>query len=383
MKNVFIVGAGLSGCCAARILAENGYQVSIFEQRDKISGNLYDYKDKNGLFIQCYGPHFFHTNDKDVWNFINKFSSFELFNLQCGVYLKDRYTASPFNFDTIDILYDAEKADLLKKELLKEFNSKTVTILSLLNSSNDLIRNYAMLLFEEDYKPYTSKQWGMAPEEVSFEIISRVPVRLSYIDAYFDDIYQGQPIDGYFSLIKNILDHPNIKVFLNINANNLIQINNSEIFFDGCKVSKNNLLVYTGAVDELFNYKYGELPYRSLSFKYKELCTSSFQSRAVVAYPKHPEYTRITEFSKLYNKKLSNISIIAEEYPESYKRGYNERYYPLLTDSSKKMYSDLANVASTYDGLILIGRLANYRYFNMDQAIKNVILKLNNIVLSR
>lgn len=379
--NYIIAGAGLSGSIYARILAEKGYSVLILEKRKTIAGNLFDEKDEHGILVQKYGPHIFHTKDEKVFNFIQRFAKWIPFKLRCEVNMCEKSTPSPFNFKTIDQFYPKDKAELIKQTLLETYpNQNTVTIVELLNSTNNIIREYAQMLFDNDYSLYTAKQWGIPAKDININVLKRVPVRLDYEEMYFTDPYECMPENGFTHFIDSILSHPNITVKTDSDALDFININEDkkQIEFNGIETTEDCQFIYTGAIDELFAYCYGQLPYRSLTFKYETLSIDSFQNAPVVAYPQVEGYTRITEYKKLPVQNVSGITTIAYEYPLTFQVGAKaEPYYPIPTETNEKIYSKYKNKAEQISNLVLCGRLAEYKYYNMDQAIASVLQKTN------
>lgn len=375
--DVVVVGAGLSGAIAARYFADKGNKVLVVERRNHIAGNLYDYVDKKGNLVQKYGPHCFHTNNEEVFRFINKYSDWYNYTVKCDVYMNSQFTPSPFNFKTIEQYYEADKADILKKELLKEYpDKKSITIVELLDSKVPIIKEYAMFLFESDYSLYTAKQWGISPEDVDPEVLKRVPVLLNYDEQYFYDKYQVMPEKGFTSFIENILSNSNIDIVLNTDFVDYLQFNTETILLNGKEFK--GKVIYTGEIDRLFNYKYGSLPYRSLRFEMKNEMTYSFQSAPIVAYPEAEGYTRITEYTKMPFQKNKWTSI-AIEYPQEYIIGANEPYYPINNQCSNTIHKKYILEAKRFSNLYLLGRLAKYKYFNMDQDIDDVLKSLNKL----
>ena len=373
MKRVVIVGCGLSGAVAAREIAEtfNGVQISIVERRNHIGGNMYDYIDSHGILVHKYGPHTFHTKDKELYDYICRYGKWNDYKLICRAEINGIQTPSPFNFQTIDDFFDREKAEAIKKAFKEHYpEQEFVTVLNALNSDSELIREYAQFLFDNDYKLYTAKQWGGSSPEIDPSVLSRVPLRCSYNDGYFDDPYQAMPETSYTDFFKNVLNHPSIQVCLNYNAYDHLEIKGNSIYFDGSAV---DLVVFSGAVDELFDCCYGKLPYRSLRFEWRFEDVDSFQSAPVVAYPQEEGYTRITEYKKIpvqYSKGTS----YAVEYSLPYgRKGGIEPYYPVLTTKSKEMYEKYYCRAEQIKNLVCCGRLGRFRYFNMDQALKDVL----------
>lgn len=370
--DVIIVGAGLTGGVIARKLAEEKNKtVLIIDRRNHIAGNLYDYRDKKGIRVQKYGPHVLHTNEESVYQFITQYCTPIEYKTRCAVEIEGKYTPSPFNFDTIDQFYSYDKAEMLKNKLLKELhNAETATVVELLNSKDKAIREYAEFLFEKDYRPYTAKQWNLQPEEIDPAILQRVPVVLSYRNSYFSDKYEFMSEDGFTEMYKRLIKHENIHIQLGVEALQHISFdgNNNILKYDERVVP----IVYTGAIDELFKYKYGVLPYRSLEFRFCSEKKEEFQTEAIVAYPMSDGYTRITEYTKMPVQDGNGWTSYVYEYPVSYDRNGKygrEAYYPVLTEESKQIYQKYMMYAREYDNLILCGRLAEFKYYNMDQVI--------------
>ena len=373
-----VIGCGLSGAVVARHLAEQGRQVTIWERRDHIGGNMYDYVDEHGFLVQKYGPHTFHTKKKELYDYMCRFGRWQDYKLTCGAAWGGKYTPTPFNFTTIDTFYPAEKAELLKEKLKKAFSGRdTATVVEVLAHPDEDIRGYAEFLFQNDYAPYTAKQWGVSPSEIDPSVLKRVPLRFSYEEGYFDDPYQVMPEQSFTHFFQNLLDHPNIHVELGVEALDHIQIRNDRIFLDG--VPLEIPVVYTGALDELFGGIYGRLPYRSLRFEWKYEDKESLQDAPVVAYPQEAGYTRITEYKKLPVQTGTGTSY-ALEYPLTYQEGtQQEPYYPVLTEQSKQQYEQYRRAAEAVPNLICCGRLADFKYYNMDQALEQALRAFENI----
>lgn len=365
-----VVGCGLSGSVAARVLAEKGNKVVILEQRAHIGGNMYDYEDNRGILVQQYGPHTFHTVKKELYDFVCQYEEWEEYRLMVMAEMNGIQTPSPFNFKTIDQFYDENEAQKIKDALLAEYpNQKKTTIVAMLESSNYYVKKFANFLYDNDYKLYTAKQWRVEPEKIDKSILRRVPIVLSYDEGYFDDEYQVMPKHSFTTFFKNLLNHENISIILNCNALEYIEIEGDSVVD---KISKNKLkVIYTGPIDELFNYEYGKLPYRSLEFDWEHLEISDYQKAAVVQYPQDDVYTRVTEYTKLPYQ-TRNDTIIAKERSVDYIEK-NEPYYPVLTDYSIEIYQKYRSKAESIVDLKLAGRLADFKYYNMDQALEAIL----------
>lgn len=372
MEKVLIIGAGLSGAVIARYLAEKGQQVDIWEKRSHIAGNMYDYEDDHGFLVQKYGPHTFHTKKGELYEYMCRYEDWQDYKLTCGAVWDGKYTPTPFNFTTIDTFYPEEKAEELKKHLLLAFKGRsTATVVEVLGNEDPLVREYAEFLFRNDYAPYTAKQWGVSPEEIDPSVLARVPLRFSYDVGYFDDPYQVMPVHSFTSFFENLLHHSNIHVELGQDALKQLEIKDNQVTVDGRPFA--GLVIYTGPIDELFHLKYGKLPYRSLRFEWKYSENESIQDAPVVAYPQEKGFTRITEYKKLPVQDKSGSSY-ALEYPLPYEEGKDmEPYYPVLTKESKEQYAKYKALADKVSNLICCGRLADFKYYNMDQALERAL----------
>lgn len=370
--NCLVIGCGLTGSVIARELAERGKKVEIWERRDHIGGNMYDYIDEHGFLVQKYGPHTFHTKKPELFDYICRFEQWKKYRLTCGAVWDGKYTPTPFNFTTIDTFYPPEQAEQLKVKLRTAFAGREMaTVVEVLQHSDPDIRGFAEYLFAKDYAPYTAKQWGVSPQKIDPSVLKRVPLRFSYHEGYFDDTYQVMPAHSYTTFFENLLNHPSISLKLNVDALDHIAVKGDSLWIDGQKTEIP--VVYTGALDELFGCIYGRLPYRSLRFEWKFTNEDSLQSAPVVAYPQEKGYTRITEYKKLPVQAKPGSSY-AVEYPLPYREGEKmEPYYPVLTAESQEQYAKYAALAQQIPNLIPCGRLADFKYYNMDQALERAL----------
>ena len=369
-----VVGCGLSGAVVARYLAEHGQSVEVWDRRDHIAGNMYDCVDEHGILIHKYGPHTFHTKKKHLADYMKKWGAWSEYKLQCMAYFCGKFTPSPFNFQTIDDFYSVDEATELKKRIKTYFgNQASASVLDVMNASDEMISAYGRFLFEHDYSLYTAKQWGISANDVDPSVLRRVPLIFSEKTGYFDDAFQMMPSESFTRIFENMLVHKNIKVSLNIEALEHLSVDTERncLLLDGKDCS--SIVVYTGALDELFGSDMGALPYRSLRFEWRHEAKESFQPAAVVAYPEAKEYTRIVEFNKLpvQQGKGSTYEI---EYPVPYDaKQRQEPYYPLLTKESQALAEKYKNRADKVQGLYYCGRLADFKYYNMDQALERAL----------
>lgn len=375
MKEILIVGAGITGAYLARNLAEKDYKVKVVDKKDHVAGHIYDYKDsKTDCMVQKFGPHIFHTSNQEVWDWANRFTDFIPFKLTNKVYFHDldKWLIASFGTHTAkELLSDEEYTEYLKA-IVEEFPCRvSATVPELLNAEHDIIRKFANILWENDYRDYTSKQWGLDPKDVDPSVLKRVPVYLSHYERYFTDTYEGIPAKGYTQWVKNILNHKNIELELNKNVQPVLQDN--KVIVDN-KVY--DLVIYTGPIEEIFNHQYGDLKYRSLRFEYFE--TPMFKNikmgdPCVHVYPSPKyEYTRITYYGLLPQQPHLETQIGAKEYSFEYNRHQegSEPYYPVNTTNDKVLYEQYKVKTDNITNLLMAGRLGQYKYYNMDKAIE-------------
>ena len=361
-KNL-IAGCGLSGAVIARLLADIGEKVIVIDRKNHIAGNIYDYKDENGIYIHKYGSHIFHTNNEKVWEFLNRFTSFNTYMHKVIALIDGIETTIPFNINTLYDVFPKSLAKRLEEKLLNKFEYNTkVPILEFQKQDDNDLKFLADYIYEKVFLHYTAKQWGKNPDEIASAVTARVPVHVSKDDRYFQDKYQGIPLNGYTKMVENILNHPNIEVKLNTDFKEFASDNQEEL--------KNFRIFYTGSIDEFFDYKYGELPYRSVHFKFETHNREFYQSNAVVNYPCNYDFTRIHEY-KYYLNDESDKTVIAKEYSEYFENGKNERYYPIENDDNKNLYEKY--LSQTPDNLYFLGRLGDYKYYDMDKAVERAI----------
>ena len=367
----YIVGSGIVGAVLAAELAKKGNTVQVSERRAHAGGNVYDYDDEYGIHVHHYGPHIFHTNDDEVYRYVSDNCELKDFNLVCGSVMDGKCVPTSFDFSSVDTFFP-EEAEEIKAHIKAEFGDRaSATVLEMLESQDSYVRRFADFLYEKDYKPYTAKQWGIDPEKVDRQIFKRVPILFSYGSKYFSDKYQAMPVKGYMEFIENLLKTPGIELRLNEEALNRFSIRDHQVM-DGDK-PLDGVLIFTGALDELFGCKHGKLPYRSLRFVWKHEDIDSFQDMPVVAYPQAEGFTRITEYKKLPVQEVRGTTY-AVEYPLPYKQGEAmEPYYPVLTEESQELFQKYYEEAKQVKGLAFAGRLAEFKYYNMDQAIRRAL----------
>ena len=385
MGKIIVVGSGFSGGILARKLAEEcGRKVTIIEKRAHIGGNMYDEYDENGILVQKYGPHFLNTNKYFIIEFLEQYAELFPHDAKLLSFIDGNYVRLPFNFRTLQQLVGAKKSEALLAKMREKFAGRDrVPIFELVDSDDDDVREYGNLLFEKAYRTYTAKQWGLDPEDIDRSVLDRVPMAMNFDERYLNKDFQYLPKKGFTELFKNMLDHPNIEVRLNTDALDYIEFDeeNKKITYGGETVE---LLVFTGAIDELFGLKYGRLPYRSLDIKYKYENKKSILPEEIVSYPQAPGYIRSTEYKKFtYGIDMDMpVSMTATEYPLQYdpeSENANIPNYPIIAEDNIKLYEKYLKEAEKYGNIVLCGRLAEYKYYNMDICIEHALEKFEDI----
>lgn len=371
MLNI-VVGAGFSGAVISNLIADRlNEKVIVLDKKNHVAGNCYDYKDENGIMIHKYGCHIFHTNSEKVWNYLKEFGEFNTYMHKVVGVVDGKEIPIPFNLNSLYIVFPKSIALRLEEKLLDKFEYNTkVPILEFQKQNDKDLKNLANYIYTKVFLNYTTKQWGVSPENVDSSVIRRVPVFISKDDRYFQDKYQGIPLKGYTDLIKNILSHKNITVYLNTDFTEFKNENKSLI--------QNSRIFYTGSIDEFYDYEYGMLPYRSVNFKFETHNTVYYQSHAQVNYPNNYDFTRILEYKYFLND-MSKKTVIAKEYSENFELGKNDRYYPIELNNNIELYNKYLNKSKSQDNLYFLGRLGSYKYYNMDLAILNAINLFENI----
>ena len=365
-----IVGAGMTGAVAARTLAEAGKNVLVLEKREHIAGNAYDELDEAGVLIHRYGPHIFHTNDEEVWQFLSRFTEWRTYRHKVLAEIDGEYMPVPFNLNSMVIAFGFRKAEQMKKALLEKYGEgSNVSILELRSAEEPLLRELAEFVYENVFKYYTVKQWGVKPEDIDPSVTARVPVRISKENGYFTDKYQGMPLRGYTPMFASMLEHPAITLRLNADARELLTLEEGKILFEGAPFD--GKVLYTGPLDELFGFAYGRLTYRSLDFVFETLKKEYAQLCGTVNYTVSENYTRITEFKHLTGQKCPVTTVMKE-----YSKPCGETdipYYPVSNEETRALYARYRTEAEKYPALVLGGRLGEFRYYNMDAAAASAL----------
>jgi UDP-galactopyranose mutase len=348
-----IVGAGYAGSILAERLARgSGKQVLLVDRRPHIAGNAYDHYDAAGVLVHKYGPHIFHTNSKEVFDYLSRFTDWRQYQHKVLASVDGQLVPIPINLDTINTLYGLN----LNSFQMEEFLAGRAEPRSEVRTSEDVVvSKVGRELYEKFFRGYTRKQWGLDPSELDAQVTARVPTRTNRDDRYFTDTYQAMPRSGFTRLFENLLDHPNIKILLNTDYREV----------EGILPYRE--LIYTGPIDEFFEYRFGKLPYRCLEFKHETLNVSQYQPVAVVNYPNDNPYTRVTEFKHLTGQEHPKTSIVYE-----FSRADGDAYYPIPRRENADLYHRYQELAEQA-GVHFVGRLATYKYYNMDQVVAQAL----------
>ncbi|MEG4490455.1 UDP-galactopyranose mutase [Microcoleus sp. D3_18_C4] len=360
MFDYLIVGAGFAGSVIAERLAnEAGKTVLIIDTRNHIGGNAYDHYDNHGILVHKYGPHIFHTNSRPVFEYLSRFTEWRPYEHRVLASVDGQLLPIPINLNTVNKLYGLN----LTSFEVEDFFAKVAEPKDYIRTSEDVVvSKVGRELYEKFFRNYTRKQWGMDPSELDNSVIARVPTRTNRDDRYFTDTYQAMPLHGYTRMFEKMLSHPNIKVMLNTDYREI------EGFIPYGE------MIYTGPVDSYFNYCYGKLPYRSLEFKHETLNVAVHQEAPVVNYPNEHLYTRCTEFKYLTGQEHLKTSIVYE-YPQA----EGDPYYPVPRPENAEIYKKYKALADATPGVSFVGRLATYRYYNMDQVVAQALTTYKQI----
>ncbi|HEY0607552.1 MAG TPA: UDP-galactopyranose mutase [Herpetosiphonaceae bacterium] len=361
MFDYLIVGAGFAGSVLAERLANGANQrVLICDVRPHIGGNAYDCYDDAGVLIHKYGPHIFHTNSREVFEYLSRFTAWRQYQHRVKACVDGQLVPMPINLDTINQMYGLN----LTAFQVEEFLASVAEPRDQIRTSEDVvISKVGRELYEKFFRGYTRKQWGLDPSELDASVTARVPTRTNRDDRYFTDSYQAMPLHGYTRMFERMLDHPNIKIMLNTDYTEIQS------------VIPYREMIYTGPIDAFFDYEYGKLPYRSLEFKFETHDTELYQSAPVINYPNDYAYTRVTEFKYLTGQVHPKTSIVYE-YPQA----EGDPYYPVPRAENTEIYEQYKALAEATPNVRFVGRLATYRYYNMDQVVAQALKVYRTIV---
>ena len=375
LSDIIIVGAGFAGSVLAeRFAADAGKTVLLIEKKSHPGGHCRDYVNEHGFIIHEYGPHIFHTNEKSAWQYLSRFTDWHSYQHKVVASLDGQSIPIPFNLNSLHLVYPPEKANKVEKKLIDFYCSgERIPIVDLRKQSDPDLRELGDFIYDSVFLNYTKKQWGgKTLEELDPSVSSRVPFVVSYDDGYFSDSWQGIPTGGYSPIFRKLLDHGNISLLTDTDALELVDVNDNRILFNGKPYS--GILIYTGMIDELFGFRYKEFPYRSLHFEFKDYQQEYFQDYAVVNYPNDYEYTRVTEYKHFQpSPERTRITTVCYEYPDEYRRSKNDPFYVVPTVENRLRLSQYRKLADAIPNLITVGRLAEYRYYNMDQVVSRAL----------
>ncbi len=371
MFDVVIIGAGMAGAVLAERFAASGKKVLVIERRQHVAGNCYDEVDGNGILIHKYGPHLFHTDDAQIWEYLSRFTDWQIYHHRVKAVIDGKPVPIPFNLNTLREVFPSSLADKLEAALLRNFDyGKKVPILELKKSADTDLQFLADFVYEKIFLHYTEKQWNLLPDKISGAVTARVPIFVGRDDRYFNDRFQALPKRGYTALVKNMLAHKNIKLLLNTDFKEVMELRGEQTYLFRKKFKRR--LIYTGQLDELFDKKFGELPYRSVDMKFETIDVENFQAAPTVNYPNNYDFTRITEFKQIHPAQTSRTTIL-KEYPQEYVGGQNEPYYPIFTDEAQAAYEKYSAELAKFQNITAVGRLAEYRYYDIDDVIKRAL----------
>ncbi len=362
MFDYLIVGAGFAGSVLAERLATVcDKRVLLIDRRPHIGGNAYDHYNDEGILVHKYGPHIFHTNSQEVFWYLSQFTDWRPYEHRVLASVDGQLLPMPINLDTLNRLYGLNMSSLDAESFLASMAEKKEQVKT---SEDVVVSRIGRELYEKFFRNYTRKQWGMDPSELNASVTSRVPVRTNRDNRYFTDTYQAMPVHGYTRMFENMLDHDNIKVLLNADYREI----KNEIAYEN--------LIFTGPIDEFFDFRYGKLPYRSLQFKHETVNTAVFQPAAVVNYPNEHPYTRVTEFKYLTGQFHPKTSIVYE-FPQA----EGDPYYPVPRPENQDVYKKYKSLAERTPGVHFVGRLATYQYYNMDQVTAQALSTFKKLKL--
>lgn len=360
MFDYLIVGAGFAGSILAeRLASQLEKKVLIVDRRNHIGGNAYDHYNNDGILVHKYGPHIFHTNSRDVFEYLSLFTEWRHYEHRVLASVDGQLVPIPINLDTINKLYGL---NLTAFQLEEFFVSVAEPRDKILTAEDVVVSKVGRELYQKFFRNYTRKQWGIDPSELDRSVTARVPTRTNRDDRYFTDTYQAMPLYGFTRMFENMLSHPNIKVMLNTDYHEIQQ------------VIPYKEMIYTGPVDEFFDYRFGKLPYRSLEFKHETHDQPVFQPAPVVNYPNEHLYTRVTEFKYLTGQEHGKTSIVYE-----FPKAKGDPYYPVPRPENAELYTKYKLLADATPEVYFVGRLATYKYYNMDQVVAQALTVFKKI----
>jgi len=349
MFDYLIIGAGFAGSVLAeRLASQLDASILIVDKRNHIGGNAYDCYDDAGILVHKYGPHIFHTNSERVFEYLSRFTEWRPYEHRVLASVDGQLVSMPINANTLNKLYGMN----LSCQEVEQFLATIAEPCEIRSSRDVVVNRVGKDLYEKFFRNYTRKQWGIDPSDLDASVTARVPVRTSRDDRYFTDQFQAMPRHGYTRMFERMLAHPNIRILLNTDYRDIVE----EV--------KYRELIFTGPIDEFFHYRYGKLPYRSLHFDHQTHDRPLYQPAPVVNYPNEHAYTRITEFKYLTGQEHPKTSVVFE-----YPRSEGDPYYPVPRKENAELYQSYKELADSLDHVHFTGRLATYKYYNMDQVV--------------
>jgi UDP-galactopyranose mutase len=349
-NQALIIGAGFAGSVVARELADAGWTVRVIDKRPHVAGNAYDEYDSHGVLVHRYGPHIFHTNAARIFEYLSRFTQWRAYEHRVRSVVDGRAYPFPVNRDTLNLLYGLDLDEAGAAAFFERAREPREPVRT---SEDVVLSSVGRDLYEKFFLNYTRKQWGLDPSELKAGVAARIPVRTNSDDRYFTDTFQAMPLHGYTRMFQAMLDHPGITVELGVD------------FQDMRERAARDHTVYTGPIDAYFSYCFGPLPYRSLRFEHEHLPgTERFQETGTVNYPNDHAYTRITEFKHLTGQAHPGTSIV-REYPQA----EGDPYYPVPREENEALFKRYEELAKAERDVTFVGRLAQYRYYNMDQVV--------------
>ena len=381
--DMIVVGAGYAGSVCARRLAETvGFRVAVLERRDHIAGNAYDYYDEAGILVHLFGPHIYHTYSERVHEFLSRFTEWTDYQHKVLANVHGTMMPVPFNRKSLHLAFGEERGEQLYQKLVETFGeNKKVPIMDLREKNDPDLQEIADYVYENVFLHYTMKQWGQTPDEIDPSVTGRVPVFVGDDDRYFPQApYQGMPKDGYTALFENMLEHDLIDVFCGVDARDLLSIDDGRVLVNGDVYGGE--VVYTGPLDELFDLDLGALPYRTLDMQFETLDMDQFQPVGTVNYTVSEDFTRITEFKNMTGQVVPGKTTIMREYSHAYVPGSGQTpYYAIIDPANRDLYERYLERVSSVTNFHPVGRLAEYRYYDMD-AVTNSALELSDEIIS-
>lgn len=381
--DMIVVGAGYAGSVCARRVAEGaGFRVAVLERREHIAGNAYDYVNDAGILVHKYGPHIYHTYSERVHEFLSRFTKWTDYQHKVLANIHGTLMPVPFNHTSLKLAFGEDRGEELYRKLVDTFGEdKKVPIMELRQKNDPDLQEVADYVYENVFLYYTMKQWGQTPDQIDPSVTGRVPVFIGDDDRYFPQApYQGMPEDGYTVLFEHMLDHDLIDVFVGVDARDIFTLDENNVSV--CGKVYGGEIVYTGPLDELFNLDLGALPYRTLDMQFETLEQDQFQPVGTVNYTTSEDFTRITEFKNMTGQVVPGKTTIMKEFSHAYEPGSGQTpYYAIIDPKNRALYERYLERVQNLTNFHPVGRLAEYRYYDMD-AVTDSALELSDEIIS-